>query len=341
MKPWLIHALLTGCALIGVTALAQSPDLRTGVLPSVGTMKTVPAFKLKPPPLVSMLVVEVKTGGDDFRPGSSITQQLVLADGRSEPTGNLRYYEIFDGSYGYSAYRQTLGISANETKRYFVPLPRSMTLAEVLAYRMKLTFDGAPRNAADSYDNWNIDEIRVFTVGICPGYPGTELAHVGWAQSQERTWQRMSGSNRTARVPMRVTGEAGYERITKLEAHFITGPDDLRGNAVATATVRLIDGTTYSPVNLNSGEAWGSGSRKTLDINLPVPTLVSSIDYVEIGFDGQGRDFGESYDNWDIQRIDISSMEACKAKPLFFQKGTPWWRTSAEDNEKTLYFRPN
>jgi hypothetical protein len=338
MKMRLIYAGLTGCALFTVSALAQDAAPRPKIVPSVGAMKDVSGFKLKLPPPISKIVVEVKTGGDDFRPGSSIAQQLIRPDGRSEPSGNLRYWEISDGSYGYSLSRQSLGIGAGETKKYFIDLPRAMTLQEVRAYSLKLTFDGAPRNTVDSYDNWNIDQILVYTQGICPGLEGIELSSVGYNRSQQRTWRRMSGENRKQRIPMRITGDAGNERITKLEAEFVTGPDDLRGGAIASAIVRLIDGTEYPPVSLNRGEGWGGGSSKRVDINLPGPTLLSSIDYIEIGFDGAGRSFGEGYDNWDIQSVAISSLEACKTNHLFLQKGTPWWRASAENNEKTLYF---
>jgi hypothetical protein len=338
MKKRLLYAGLATCVFFAVSAVAQDGTSRATVRPSVGTIKGISGSKLKLPPPISKIVVEVKTGGDDFRPGSSIAQQLVRPDGRSEPSGNLRYWEISEGSYGYSSARQSLGIGAGETKKYFIDLPRPMTLPELRAYSLKLTFDGAPRNTVDSYDNWNIDHILVYTQGVCPGIEGIDIAQVGRPRSQQTNWRRMSGENRKEIIPMRITGDAGNERVTKLEAEIETGGDDLRGGAVATAIVRLVDGTEYPAVSLNRGEGWGGGSIKKVDINLPSPTLLSAIDFIEIGFDGAGRNFGEGYDNWDIQKIIISSMEACRTHHLFLQKGTPWWRASANDNQKTLYF---
>jgi hypothetical protein len=339
MKARSVYLGLTGCMLIAVSALAQDSGLRTLPGGALTTSALRPDYRQLIPRRSFRVVVEIKTGADDFRPGSAINQQLVLSDGRGEPPGNLRYWEIRDDIVGYSLSAQAEGIGRDEARIYFIGLSREMTASEIQAFSLKLTFDGAPRNATDSYDNWNIDKMRVYAQGICEGGAGTELARVGYNLSQQRIWQRMSGQNRSARIPMRLTGEAGNEQITKLEARISTGTDDLRGGAIATATVRLVDGTIYPPVNLNNGAGWGGGTNVDVDIALPRPTLASSIDYVEIGFDGAGRNFGESYDNWDIRKVNINSLEACKAKLLFTRTGTPYWRFSEEKNQLMLYFR--
>jgi hypothetical protein len=341
MKARSIYLGLIGCTLLAVSAMAQGIGTRT--LPaSVATMTDrQPLPKQLMPMRSGMIIVEVKTGDDDFRPGSSITQQLLIPGGRSEPMANLRHYEIHDTWNGFAAEYNTWGIGAGEMREYYFYLSRRMPLYEVQAYKLKLRFDGAPRRMTDTYDNWSIDRLRVYTSGICSGATGTTLAQVSASTSNPEVWERMSGQNQLVSVPVSVTGEARNEVITKLEAEFWTGSDDLRGGAVATATVRLADGTAYPPVSLNRGAGWGGGSRNRVDINLPSPTLVSSIQSVEIGFDGAGRSFGEGYDNWNIKRVTIMSLEACKSDILFVSGSFPWWRATAENNEILLTLRQN
>lgn len=342
MKKSIIFAGLLGAASVGAASLAQDRVLATGPTGSASKIKQIPAWKLKVPPLIDQIVVELKTGGDGLRAGSVITQQLVLQDGRSEFSENLKYWDFSPGSYGFSADTMRAGINANADSRFVIRLPRPMALKDIREYNLKLSFDGVPRSWPESYDNWNIDQIRIFTSGTCEYGQGRRerVADVGRSsQTRGQAWRTLGAQQTKLIVPMNVTGQPGSERISKLDAEFWTGSDGIRSGAVLTATVRMADGTTYPKVNLNNGDAWDGGSVKKAAIALPTPTLASSISQIEIDFDGAGRSLGENYDNWDVSAVNISSLEACQAHVLFENRGTPWWRTSPENSEKTLNFR--
>lgn len=125
--------------------------------------------------MVSSIKLRITTGGDDlrggsqaygaFQSGSAIVAEDSLNGGAGFPGGSVR--------------TATINIS---------PARRLDSLTH-----FRLVWDGAPRNWPDTYDNWDVNQIRFFhePAGRCPTFLGTPVGPV-----------RMTGSNTLFRVPV-------------------------------------------------------------------------------------------------------------------------------------------
>jgi hypothetical protein len=266
---------------------------------------------------VSQISLSFRTGGDDVRGGSIVTGQLIGPGGTSEAPVNLNRGANWRG---------------NSTIVVRMPLPRPMTFAEIRSMSLRIAFDGAARNAFDGYDNWNINQLLITTPSVCTG--GEELG-----RASGTPWVRLTGERRAATIPMAVPAALLANRVTALGLTVRTGGDDLRGGAVATAIVRLNGGRSYPAIALNNGAQWAGNSSRQLNIALPEATALSDIAGVEINFDGAGRNFGESYDNWNIDRAVLNALRTCGVKVIAEFNGQPWWRATGQDNAKVIVLR--
>lgn len=208
-------------------------------------------------------------------------------------------------------------------------LPRAMTNDEIVALSVRMSFDGAPRNGADSYDNFSVMRLSMTTGERC--LPGTRVGFV-----DGRPWVRMTGDKRSETIPMTIPEAVGSRRVDALSMEFGMGGDDLRGGAQASVVVRLTGNRSYPPIALNNGENWRGNSRRTANITLPQPTLLRDITGLEINFDGTGRNFGETYDNWDIERVTVTTPSPCRDDLFFAKDNLVWSPFTQKENSKTF-----
>ncbi len=264
---------------------------------------------------VSTVSLNFKTGGDNLRGGALVSAQILAPGGRSFPAVVLNRGAWEGGS--------TNSVAFN--------LPSRMTVEQIQRLSIRLIFDGAGRNFGETYDNWNVDTFSVTTPRICTG--GENVARLAPT--------RMTGASRVVRFDMtRLTTAAGSTPVSQLNFSLRTGRDDLRSGALATATIRRPGGRSYPPIALNSGRVWGGGSTNNVTLNLPEPLSPNQIESISIDFDGAGRNFGETYDNWDIQSATIALPQTCTARTFKQHSGTPWWRATGESREQIVSLAP-
>lgn len=263
---------------------------------------------------LTQIVLTVTIGTDDIRQGSVLTAQFI------EPSGAV------SGSVDMN---RRAAIRPGGTMTQIMRLPRAMTSDEIRALSVRISFDGTPRNGTDPYDNFSVMRLGMSTGQRC--LPGTR---VGFGDG--RPWARMTGEKRSETIPMTIPEAAGTARVNELSMEFGMGGDDLRGGAQASVVVRLTGNRSYPPIALNKGENWRGNSRKTVNITLPELTPLRDITGLELNFDGAGRNFGEGYDNWDIERITVTTLPKCRNDTIFATDGSLWSRFTQQDTSKTF-----
>ncbi len=90
-----------------------------------------------------------------------------------------------------------------------------------------------------------------------------------------------------------------------------TGSDDLRRNASVFFQLNFTNGTSSSEFVVHrSGGTLSTGfphdSRKDINIALPSAVTLSSIRSITMRHDGSPRDIFDTYDNWDLQALQVS-----------------------------------
>jgi hypothetical protein len=143
-------------------------------------VKTFQDITLNPPSLsrntpISSLQVAITTDGDDLRGGSVAYAVIKLQNGTTLSKVNLNQGKNWPN---------------NSTNTVNIPLPSGTKIGDLAGFRIE--HDGAPRNVFDSYDNWNINRVRVFTPETC--LQGVQLI------------------NRTARPLVRFTGTDTFRK---------------------------------------------------------------------------------------------------------------------------------
>lgn len=110
--------------------------------------------------LVSSIKVRIRTGGDDLRGGSQAYGSFQLPGGIS-----LARVSLNGGA----------GFGGGSTAIASIPISPARRLGSLTGFTLE--WDGAPRNFFDTYDNWNVDELRFFLepAGRCPRFLGTAL----------------------------------------------------------------------------------------------------------------------------------------------------------------------
>jgi hypothetical protein len=100
---------------------------------------------------------------------------------------------------------------------------------------------------------------------------------------------------------------------TQINLKITTGSDDLRRNANVFFQLNFTDGTSSGEFVVHrDGGTLGTGfphdSRKEINIALPSAVNLSNIRSITIRHDGSPRDMFDSYDNWDLQGLQVSLL---------------------------------
>ncbi len=251
---------------------------------------------------ISSLQVTISTGGDDLRGGQVAYGAIGLRDGRTLPKVNL------NGGRGWGN---------NSTNTVTVPLPSGIRLGDLAFFTLE--HDGAPKNLGQTYDNWNLDAIAIATPRICSA--GVQLAN-----PSGRPFVRFTGRQTFQTIPLSVTASASAS-ASALQVTIATGGDDLRKGQVAYGTIRLRDGRTLPKVNLNGGRGWGNNSTNTVSMPLPSGIRLGDLASLTLEHDGAPRDLGQTYDNWDVDALRVTTPQICSAGVQLANKsGRPFVR---------------
>ncbi|MBW4670883.1 MAG: hypothetical protein KME60_26535 [Cyanomargarita calcarea GSE-NOS-MK-12-04C] len=256
---------------------------------------------------LSGLEMTITTGGDDLREGSVAYGVVELRGGRREKV-NL------NGGRGWGN---------NSTNKVFIPLPGGTKLDDLISFTLEHA--GPPRRFPDSYDNWNVDKLRVATAKTCS-------AGVRLANSSGRPFVRFTGGKTFQDITLNSPSSARNTPVSRLQVTITTGGDDLRGGSVAYGEIKLQNGTTLSKVNLNQGRGWGNNSTNTVSIPLQSGTKIGDLASLRIEHDGAPRDVFQGYDNWNVDRAIVATPEACSTEVQLINKtGRPLVRFTGAD----------
>jgi hypothetical protein len=145
-----------------------------------------------------------------------------------------------------------------------------------------------------------------------------------------------------ASLPLPAIAEADRSAIvSELKMDILTGGDDLRGGSVAYAEIRLPNGTVLPKVNLNDGAAWGGNSNNSPTLPLPAGTRLGSLEgaTVTISHDGAPRNVFDGYDNWNVDRVNVTTPTICSNSTTIARGlGRPWVRFDGGRTFKKLDF---
>ncbi len=82
-----------------------------------------------------------------------------------------------------------------------------------------------------------------------------------------------------------------------------TGGDDMRAGSIGYCTVKLTDGTVLAEKRFDGPLKNNSFTNKTFTLERALNA--NQIKSISIRFDGGGRSFGQTQDNWDLQILKI------------------------------------
>ena len=231
----------------------------------------------------SVLKVTIKTGGDDLRGGGNTAHLTInYTDGTTSPEYNLG------------------GGFANGTS-----VVKSITINRDIdnvnqIKNIVLRHNGSPRAGfpADSYDNWNLDGIKVITV--------IAGATADIINESSAPLVRFTGERRTHTFVPKVGGGDGLT-TSALKVFLTTGSDDLRGGNNAYMTIKYANGTSSKEYTLGGGFGQNSMITKTITLDRTVGAvdLIQSITIRHDGSPRGGQPF-DTYDNWDLQGIRVA-----------------------------------
>ena len=225
--------------------------------------------------------VYLTTGGDDLRGGNNAFVTINFTNGSTS-----REYLLGGGFANNSLTVKTINMDATIS-----------SLADIRD--IVIRHDGSPRAGQpfDTYDNWNLDKIRVtFNVGGAEqeffSFGGVPLI-------------RFTGAYRThIFAPQKqVPSPPTYT----VKVFLTTGSDDLRGGNNAYMTIKYANGQVSPEYTLGGGFGQNSFVTKTVNLNRAVSN-VTEIQSITIRHDGSpraGQPF-DGYDNWDMQAIRVA-----------------------------------
>jgi hypothetical protein len=167
-----------------------------------------------------------------------------------------------------------------------------------------------------------VDGDRMVRTRVTGGFAGTE-------------WTRLH-VNRDSVI-------SALEIRVMTAARIATGrpPDDLRQGSVAWGTVALTAGRTLPRVNLNEGRVLNPGQTDSTTISLPPGTRIRDLESFILESDGAPRNFGETYDNWDVGSVEIAFRfdgSPCSTSRLLSRSGLPLQRLTGERPSLRLPF---
>lgn len=97
--------------------------------------------------------------------------------------------------------------------------------------------------------------------------------------------------------------------VPYLEIKLKTGGDDSRSGSVNYGQIRLRDGRTLAEQNLNRGTVLGNNSTRIFRI--PAGVQLGDLQSFTLKHDGAPRNVFDSYDNWNLDAITITTPEVC------------------------------
>lgn len=242
------------------------------------------------------LDMSLQTGGDDLRGGALVFGQLRFADGRTEPEVNLN---------------RGVGYGGGTTMPINFPLSRAYTLEELRGAQLILRHDGNGREIGQTYDNWDLQRVRLATPRVCTG--GEVIANMDY---------RRLGRIRTSEtVAITVPPGRAAETVSTLGFVIVTGEDDLRAGSVATAQFFTVDGRTSPMINLSRGANWRNRTTHTESYPLGASFRLGDLSRLVLSFDGAGRSIGDTYDDWNVSSLQVRMPELCSQRTLLDARG--------------------
>lgn len=169
--------------------------------------------------------------------------------------------------------------------------------------------------------------IRNFNSDLC--------LDVAWGSSDE--YAQLQQYHCTSSNPAQNFRQAvgpGYELVVQ----FVTGSDDLRGGNDNVHVVLLLQsGTPRVFENVNGGKRWPDHSSRTVNLQLPDWVGFDNIKgvWIETTFGGGGGG-----DNWNLDRLTVSTRSGGLTRQLFDQRGTPLFRFTGDQRVREFLFSP-
>jgi hypothetical protein len=124
--------------------------------------------------------------------------------------------------------------------------------------------------------------------------------------------------------------------FAQLKVTIRTGGDDLRSGQAAYIQLLFRNGSVSQEFDLNRGGGWGNNSVNTKSFSIEPSVRIENITSVRIRYDGTPHRFGETYDNWNVDRLTVSlngtSLAECS--------GVPWHRFTGETRTKDCKATP-
>lgn len=123
---------------------------------------------------------------------------------------------------------------------------------------------------------------------------------------------------------------------TSVKLTFVTGGDDLRGgNDNLDVFLVLRDGSVLRFDNVNRSQNWGNNSTKEVTLPVPASLRLEDLAALRLEFHGSG---GVGGDNWDLNRIAVTGIQAGTTRTLLEARGAPLMRFTGDARALQLLF---
>ncbi|MFD3002864.1 hypothetical protein ACFS7Z_21025 [Pontibacter toksunensis] len=154
---------------------------------------------------------------------------------------------------------------------------------------------------------------------------GDRLIRTGGTGSNT-SWIRSQISDSTIISALQVT-------ITVASSTPGRNPDDIRQGSVEYGTIELTRGRTLPRVSLNEGRGLNPGQFDTTTIPLPPNTRLDELVSFTLEHDGAPRNVFDSYDNWDVGKVEIAIQTSASTCPgtIVTKSGQPFVRLTGEN----------
>jgi hypothetical protein len=241
-------------------------------------------------PAQTMMKVYVTTGGDDLRAGNNAYIKVNYTDNTTSPE-----YVLSTGMAGgarimFSKNLDKLIDNVNKIKN------------------IEIRHDGSPRpgNPFDTYDNWNLDKIRVtFMIN------GTEQEYCAHAGTPII---RFTGAYRIHQfTPQPIVIQ---QETSTIKVYINTGTGELRGGNYAYITVHYTDGTSSNEMPLGTGYTQNSTASPSIALG-KILTSTRQIRSITIRHDGSPRNGHpfDTYGNWTLQSLRVVLLMPDSTEP--------------------------
>lgn len=254
----------------------------------------------------------VSTGTDDLRGGNTAFIKVNFTDNTTSPE-----YVLSTGMGGSTAITFTRALDKVITN-----------LNEIK--NIEIRHDGSPRagNPFDTYDNWNLQYIRVtFVIN-----GGEQIFNAAMGNPAVR----FTGDYRIYTLGPQVVVVPPTTSILKV--FLTTGTGELRGGNFAYMTINYTDNSTSPEYPLGTGFAQNTAKTISVRINktLSSPTEIRSIVIRHDGNPRAGNPF-DTYGNWTLQAIRAALVMPSGAEQnVINYSGNPLVQFSGNVRTKTL-----